>query len=213
MSHRKFGGAGIAVLLVLLVVVLVGALMLGRRGNDDSAAKAAEMERAAGVGNRLVVVNMLEIPIRVAISDVDPSQWGLTPPDDEPPAGLQAEVIAPSRVSGEAVLRPLRIEDGGGDATFTLGLLVDGPTEPRAQIGVVLVRSTTIEYCTTECFDGYGYFDWQDAPEPQLDVFRKCNEQERVIGSYVDSIGVTREVRALFQCDAARFQTSLVVHD
>ena len=212
MSHRKFGGLGIAVLVLLFVVVLAGALVLGHRGNDDSAAKAAEKERAAGVGNRLVIANMLEVSIRLAVSDIDPARWGRTPPDDEPPAGLQAVVIAPNRVSGETTLRPLRIEDGGGDATFTLGVVVDGETQARSAIGVVPVRSTTIEYCTTECFDGYGYFDWQDAPDPQLDVFRKCNEQDRIIGTYVDLLGDVRDVHAVFQCDAARFQSVLVLH-
>ena len=200
-------------LAMVLIAAIVGARLVGQHSTDESAAAEAEKERAAGVGNRLVVANMLNLPIRLAISDVDPSQWGRTPPDDEPPAGLQAEVIAPNRVSGETTLRPLRIEDGGGDATFTLGLVIDGETQARSLIGVVPVRSTTIEYCTTECFDGYGYFDWQDAPEPQLDVFRKCNEEDRVIGSYLDSLGVVRDVHAVFQCDSVRFQSVLILHE
>jgi hypothetical protein len=200
-------------LAMVLIAAIVGARLVGQHSTDESAAAEAEKERAAGVGNRLVVANMLNLPIRLAISDVDPSQWGRTPPDDEPPAGLQAEVIAPNRVSGETTLRPLRIEDGGGDATFTLGLVIDGETQARPLIGVVPVRSTTIEYCTTECFDGYGYFDWQDAPEPQLDVFRKCNEEDRVIGSYLDSLGVVRDVHAVFQCDSVRFQSVLILHE
>lgn len=211
-------------LFVALIVVIVGARALGSHGADRSDAARAEAEaevearrRAAGFVNQLTIVNMLDVRIMVNVTDVDPAQWGRTPPDDEPPAGLQAEVIEPRRVSGAAALRPLRIVDGGGSATFTLTISNDGApgdrTPLRVPIGVVPTRSSSIEFCGDECFDGYGWFDWADAPEPALDTFRRCVVDERVIGSYVDRTGARREVIALFQCDATRFESALVIHD
>lgn len=197
----------------MLVLVIVGARLIGQNSTDDAAAMKAEKERAAGVVNRLSVVNMLDIPVRLSIADVDPAQWGRTPPDDEPPAGMEAEVIAAHSVSPEVGLRPLRIEDGGGDATFTIAVLADQSGRAGDELARVPTRSTTIEYCTVKCFDGYGYFDWADAPEPQLDVFRRCEVIDRVMGSFTDGSGVTRELHAAFQCDAARFQSVLILHD
>lgn len=205
-------------LLVVLVVVVAGARVLGSRGTDRSEAAQADAEaerRPAGFVNRLSVVNMLEVPIMVNVVDVDPAQWGRTPPDDEPPAGLEAEVIEPHRVSGEVGLRPLRIVDGGGTATFTIAVSVFTGPGDRTPIGTVPTKSTSIEYCASDdsCVDGYGYLDWQDAPDPALDVFRRCIVDERVIGSYVDDVGVRRDVVALFQCDATRFRSTLSIHD
>ena len=201
----------LAVVVALLVVVVIGARVLGSRAATDEL--AAERERAAGFVNRLTVVNMLDMRVRLAVRDVDAAQWGRTPPDDEPPAGLEGEVIEPLRVAPEAALRPLRIEDGGGAATFTIDVVRDdaGRSEVVASIAV---RSTAIEYCppSGRCFEGYGWFDWQDAPDPPLDVFRHCVESDRVVGSHAHPDGVDREVRAVFQCDAARFSTALVLH-
>lgn len=194
-----------------LVAVLVGARVLGARSvtaaNDEADARA----RAAGFVNRLRVADMLDVSIRLSIVDVDHGQWGLTPPDDEPPAGLEAEVIGPNRVSAEVGLRPLRIVDGGGDATFTIEVRRDDAA--RTLVARIPTRSNSLEYCTVAgpCIDGYGWFDWQDAPDPPLDVFRRCVESERVVGAYVDPTGTTREVRAVFQCDATRFQTALSI--
>lgn len=198
-------------LVLALVVLATGARLLGARLGGTVDAEAAARARAAGFVNRLRVVNMLDVPVLLSIGDVDREQWGLTPPDDEPPAGLEAEVIAPHRVSAEVGLRPLRIVDGGGDATFTIDVLRDDPGAGRALVARVPTRSSSLEYCLDDgrCVDGYGWFDWQDAPDPPLDVFRRCVVDERVVGSYVDASGATRAVRAVFECDAARFQTTL----
>jgi hypothetical protein len=211
------------VLLMALLAVVAGARVLGSRGADRSDSARAEAEaaleakrRADGFVNQLTIVNMLDVRIMVNVADVDPAQWGRTPPDDEPPAGLQAEVVDPQRVSGTVRLRPLRIVDGGGTATFTLAISNDGApgdrTPSRVPIGVVSTRSNALEFCGDECFDGYGWFDWVDAPEPALDTFRRCVVDERVIGSYVDRTGVRRDVTALFQCDATRFESTLIIH-
>lgn len=208
------------VLLAALVLLVVGARALGSRGVErvtEAEERIAEARRSAGFVNRLTVVNMLDVRVMVNVTDVDPTQWGRTPPDDEPPAGLQAEVIEAHRVSGTVGLRPLRIADGGGTATFTLQISNDGApgdrSPVRTPIGVVPTKSTSIEYCNIECVDGSGYLDWADAPEPALDTFRRCNVDERVIGSYVDAGGVRRDVFAAFQCDATRFESALVLHD
>lgn len=213
MTSRSRTFATIVVLLVVLLIAIVGARLIGQHSTDGAAAEKAEKERAAGVVNRLSIANMLDVPVRLSIGDVDLAQWGRTPPDDEPPAGLEAEVIDAHRVSNEVGLRPLRIEDGGGDATFTISLLTDLAGRGGERLARIPARSTTLEYCSVECFDGYGYFDWADAPEPQLDVFRQCVVDDRVIGSYVDASGVVRELHAAFQCDATRFQSVLVLHD
>lgn len=204
----------LVVLVVALLTTVAIARVLGARADDRSAREAAEKERVAGFVNHLQVVNMLDVPILVTVSDVDLAQWGRIPPDDEPPAGLEAERIEPSRVGTDHGLRPLRISDGGGRATFTIEVHVDRPDD-RAPIGTVPTASNSLEYCPAsgECFDGYGWFDWVDAGEPALDVFRRCFDDDRVIGSFIDDAGTPREVRAVFQCDAAKFQTSLIVHD
>jgi hypothetical protein len=206
------------------VLVVAGARFAGSRagGSAEAEAEREARLRAAGVPNRLAVVNMLDVPVQVTIRDVERDQWGLTPPDDEPPAGLEGLTVEPRRVSGDATLRPLRIVDGGGEATFTIevsrfwpeGRSGLGQTPLRTPIGTVPTRSNTLEYCgAEECFDGYGWFDWQDAPDPPLDVFRRCVEVDRVIGTFIDATGATRPLYALFQCDATRFQSNLVLHD
>jgi len=210
--------------LLLVVLVVLGTRLLGARADNGSAVIAKEKERAAGFVNRLTVVNMLDVPLLATVTDVDPSQWGRIPPDDEAPAGLQGSDVAPGRVSDVAALRPLRIVDGGGDATFTLMLSTAGPelvassngTDPgfRSIVALVPIRSSATEYCLPDggkCFEDSAWFNWQDAPEPPLDLFRECIEDERVVGSYVNSAGQLREVRAVFQCDATRLQTYLVL--
>lgn len=216
MPPRSRPSLRLAALVLGLLVVVVGARLLGARsqgpGVDDGAVAQA---REAGVVNRLIIVNMLDARVLLSIVDVDPDQWGRTPPDDEPPAGLQAAVIDAHRVSGEVWLRPLRIVDGGGDAAFTIDVRLDNAPGSRPSIGRVPTRSTTVEYCGADdrCVDGLGYVDWQDAPDPALDVFRRCVVVDRVIGSYVDGAGVRRAVHAAFQCDATRFQSTLVLFD
>lgn len=209
---------------MVLVAVIAGARLLGSRSVErsdamgfDREAELAASRRAAGFVNRLTVVNMLDVRIMVTVADVDPAEWGRTPADDEPPAGLQAEVVEPRRVSGPFGLRPLRIVDGGGSASFTLTISNDSDRSPgssgRVPIGEVPTRSNALEFCGEECVDGFGWFDWADAAEPTLDTFRRCVVDERVIGSYVDATGTRREVTALFQCDAARFESALVLFD
>lgn len=202
--------------LLALGIVIASARLLGSRSVTRSTEELEAKKRAAGIVNRLTIVNMLESRVMITTTDVDLAQWGLTPPNDEPPAGLEALVIDPQRVSPETGLRPLRIEDGGGNATFTISVVLDSDGVYRPPIGVVPTRSTSIEYCaptTGKCFDGYAYFDWQDAPEPALDVFRTCVVDDRVIGSYLTASGERRDVHALFQCDATKFQSTLVLHD
>jgi hypothetical protein len=214
MAQRFRLPVALVIVVILLAAVVVGARLLGSRGASRDAARAAEIERANGVVNHLQIVNMLDVPIRISIRDVEPSQWGRTPPDDEPPAGLEAEVIAPLRVGGSVGLRPLRIVDGGGDATFTVAVLAEDREQSRTLYGTIPTRSTTIEYCGNDgrCFDGYGYYDWADAPEPRLDVFRTCVVEDRVIGRYVDSTGRVGDLYAAFQCDATKFRSSVVIH-
>ena len=222
MSPRSRSVLRLVALLVGLVVVVVGARVLGARGVDRSADDAEARARVEGFVNRLVVVNMLDVPVQMTISGVDPARWGVAAPDGEPPAGLEGLVIEPQRVSGDATLRPLRIVDGGGDATFTIEVSrfwpesrgASGQTPLRTSLGQVPTRSSSLEYCRGDgrCVDGYGWFDWQDAPDPPLDVFRVCVESDRVIGSFIDAAGATRPLRAVFQCDATRFRSTLVLH-
>ena len=206
-------------LIVALAVVIAGARVLGARSVTRSTEEAEAKLRAAGIANRLTVVNMLDVPVQLTVRDVDPAQWGLTPPNDEPPAGLEGLVVEPQRVSGDATLRPLRIVDGGGDATFTIDVWQfrvggAGSTTTSSAIGAVPTRSSSLEYCgPVTCFDGYAWFTWQDSPDPSLDVFRRCVEVDRVIGAYVDATGAARPVHALFQCDATAFRSALVLHD
>ena len=62
----------LAVVVALLVVVVIGARVLGSRAGTDEL--AAERERAAGFVNRLTVVNMLDVRVRLAVRDVDAAQ-------------------------------------------------------------------------------------------------------------------------------------------
>lgn len=200
-------------LVAVLVAVVVGARVLGARADSSSSADAEARARAAGFANRLTIVDMLPVPVTVTVSGIDPEQWGQSPPDDEPPAGLQAAVVPALSVGHTATLRPLRIVDGGGDATFTLAFATRGATGASVEIARVDARSSAFEVCYERCGEGMGWVTWRDAPEPPLDAFRECVVVDRVVGSYVDASGARRDVFARFQCDAPRFQSWLVLHD
>ena len=204
-------------LVLALVVLIVGARLLGARSSDRASAEAEARVRAAGFANRLQVVDMLEVPLTIEVRDVDPAQWGQSPPDDEPPAGLQGAVVGAGRVGSIATIRPLRLVDGGGEAGFTIALSSPvGPAGARVTVATVPTVSRATEYCPPnggDCFEGWGWFDWPDPREPELDAFRQCTVDERVVGGYIDASGAKRSVRASFQCDATRFMTWLVLRD
>ncbi|MEX1218146.1 MAG: hypothetical protein WEA11_06490 [Acidimicrobiales bacterium] len=215
MARRQRTITVVVGLCVILVIVGVGARLLGGRANDSSSALSKEKARSAGFVNRLTVVDMLDESLLVTVSGVDPSEWGRTPPDDEAPAGLQGADVGAGRVSEVAALRPLRIEDGGGDATFTLSFATQ-TADPslRTTVATVLVRSSATEYCppnSGKCFENTAWFNWQDGPEPPLDVFGKCIENERAVGFYVNKLGIRQTVYATFQCEANYFQSYLVL--
>ena len=215
MSARSRTIATVLVLMMALVVVVAGARVLGSRSTGRSAIEAEAKARADGVVNRLSVVNMLTVPVQLSVAAVRLDQWGRTPASDESPAGLEGLMVPPKQISTEMWLRPLRIADGGGDATFTIIVQSGDGSATRAELGRIDARSTTIEYCppSGKCFDGYGYIDWADPPDPALDTFRECVVDDRLIGSYVEPAGEVRALHASFQCDARRFSSSLVLHD
>ena len=199
-------------LALALLALIAGARLLGARSDASSAADAEAKLRAAGYVSRLAVVDMLDVPVTVTVSGIDAEQWGQTPPDDEPPAGLQGEVVGAHSMGNTATLRPLRIVDGGGDATFTLVFTVRSGGG-AAELGRVDARASAFEVCYQRCGEGLGWITWADAPDPPLDAFRRCVVVDRVIGSYVDASGAKRDVTASFQCDATKFQSWVVLHD
>ena len=200
-------------LVLALVLVIAGARLLGDRADSSSSAEVEARLRAAGFPNRLTVVDMMSVPVTVSVSGIDPVQWGQSPPDDEPPAGLQGAVVPALSVGHTATLRPLRIVDGGGDATFTLAFSARHPDGVAVNIARVDARSSAVEVCYERCGEGMGWITWRDAPDPPLDSFRECVVVDRLVGSYVDASGARRDVFARFQCDAPRFQSWLVLHD